>query len=385
MKSTKIQWASSTINPHMGCGGCELFPAPAFVLAQIDAEVAETGVKISSRKLLKTMIRKHYRKIKDPHRGHRDAVTTTNIWHFRDLLCELITKRHGKAAGDAAMAAIKSSISCYAGKLHLNRGANILKPDRGLNKGYAASFEQLTCFEGRMAEAAAWPDLLGTTDSEAPWKDYLARLIFVSDMGDSFSSKAHFKFLEREIAASITTKDGQRHLWLWLTKRPHHMRDFADRIGGFPANVCAMTTVTGPDTLDRVDVLRQVKADSKGLSVEPLRERIPPELLDLTGIDWLIVGGESGSGALTRPFHTEWAEELHAHCKKHGVAFFLKQLGRNPVIGGKPVRLSDPHGGDWSEWPAHLRVREFPACFHNYRKTPGKVRKNRANTNTTTI
>ncbi len=143
--------------------------------------------------------------------------------------------------------------------------------------------------------------------------------------------------------------------------------------------------IAGPDTLDRVDTLREVKAHCRGLSIEPLWERIPPEDLDLTGIDWVIGGGESGSGALTRPFHTEWAEELHAHCRKHGVAFFLKQLGRNPVIGGKPVRLSNPHGGDWSEWPAHLRVREYPAYLHNYRKTPGKIRKNLTNTSTTTI
>jgi protein gp37 len=177
----------------------------------------------------------------------------------------------------------------------------------------------------------------------------------------------HFSDFRGRGDSTITTQKGRRHLWLWLTKRPENMRAFADRIGGFSENVCAMTTITSLVSLCRADQLRKVNAPCRGLSIEPLWERLPAKLLDLTDIDWVIVGGESGSGPLTRPFHVEWAEELHAHCQKHGVAFFLKQLGRNPVTAGKPIRLSDPHGGDWNEWPRHLRIREFPAYFYSYR------------------
>jgi protein gp37 len=92
----------------------------------------------------------------------------------------------------------------------------------------------------------------------------------------------------------ISTEKGRRHLWLWLTKRTHIMRQFAEEIGGLPGNVCAMTTVTGRDALHRVDELRQTKAACRGLSIVPLWERIPPESFDLTGIDWLILAGESG-------------------------------------------------------------------------------------------
>jgi protein gp37 len=367
-KNTNIQWCTSTINPVMGCGGCELFPNPPHILKKIDDAVATIGANVKSQNILKPLINEHYAKIKNPHPGHRNAVTTTNIWHFRELLFERITKLHGRDAGIAAKTAIETSVTCYAAKLHLNRAANILNPERGLNKGYASTFEQLTTFGGRMAEAAAWPDMLGQANPETPWKDGLPRMIFVSDMGDALTNRKHFPFLEREVADSITTEKGLRHLWLWLTKRPKNMRDFADLIGGFTANVCAMTTITGPDTLGRVDELRQVDAPCRGLSIEPLWDRIPPELLDLSGISWVIVGGESGSGPLTRPFYTEWAEELYAHCRKHRVAFFLKQLGRNPYTAGKSIRLTDPHGGDWTEWPAHLRVREFPRYFHNYRQ-----------------
>jgi hypothetical protein len=100
-----------------------------------------------------------------------------------------------------------------------------------------------------------------------------------------------------------------------------------------------------------------------------LWDRNLPSKLNLKGIDWVIVGGESGSGSkFTRPFALEWAEELRDHCRKHGVAFFMKQLGRNPTRNGQVIRLKDTHGGDWDEWGDEaLKVREFPKAFHDYR------------------
>lgn len=372
-KKTNIQWCDSTINPVMGCGGCELYPAPAGVVSSINAAVATHGIRLDSRRLLKSLIAEGHTRIATPGGGHRAALTTTNIYHYRDHLGKLVAEMHGKAAGKAAVEAIKSAVTCYAAKLHLNRGASIIKPERTPKKGYAHTFEQLTKFEGRMETAARWSDLLGTPRPGSPWKDSLPRMIFVSDMGDAMSTKGLFPFLKQEVEHFFTDK-GRRHLWLWLTKRPHIMRDFAEEIGGLPGNVCAMTTVTGPDALHRVDELRQTKAACRGLSVEPLWERILPESLDLTGIDWLILGGESGG---TRVFDLAWVEELRAHCQKNGTAFFLKQLGRNPVVDGEAMRLKDPHGGDWWEWPEHLRVREFPQHFHRYRQNEPASRKPR--------
>jgi len=152
-------------------------------------------------------------------------------------------------------------------------------------------------------------------------------------------------------------------MWLWLTKRPDRMARFGDRIGGFPLDVCAMTTLTGPDKLSRIEELREVPAAIRGLSVEPLWERIPPRSLNLDGIDWLIAGGESGRKDAVRPFHLEWARELRDLCRKKKVAFFLKQLGRRPFESSKELRLRDSHGGNWDEWPANLRVREMPEAF----------------------
>ena len=97
------------------------------------------------------------------------------------------------------------------------------------------------------------------------------------------------------------------------------------------------------------------------------------------GIDWVIVGGESGPGA--RPMQVEWARSLVKQCQAAGVACFVKQLGSNPkgddfpvehdpVTGNRILKLRqvitihDKKGGDIAEWPADLRVREFPAITH---------------------
>ena len=143
------------------------------------------------------------------------------------------------------------------------------------------------------------------------------------------------------------------------------MRLFAEQMGGLPENVCAMTTVTSERTLGRVDELRRIKAAVKGLSVEPLWSPVADKI-DLAGIDWVIVGGESGGMDRSEPFPIEWARDLRYRCDEEGVAFFCKQLGRIPTVGGGELKLRHSHGGDWDEWPADLRVREFPQYFHDY-------------------
>ncbi len=366
MKDTKIQWCHSTINPVAGCLGCELFPTPQQICRLLDRALHVLGILIDSGAMFAVLVHRHFAKIRKPGLGHVNEVTTTNIWHLRELFAKSITARHGKAAGDLALATIQEQLTCYAAKLHLNRAASIVKPDRKVNKGYAPTFEQFATFEGRMAAAARWEDLMGTTDPARPWLDGLPRLIFISDMGDALSSKELLPFLRRE-AAHISSEMGSRHLWLWLTKRPANMRIFANSMGGFPENLCAMTTVTSAKTLGRVDQLRKVPAACRGLSIEPLWERIAPAKLDLEGIDWVIVGGESGARATARPFHLEWAEGLRDHCRRQGVGFFLKQVGSNPFWKGEPLALADKHGGVWGEWPEEFRVRKFPEQFRNYR------------------
>ncbi len=387
-KTTKIQWCDSTVNPIMGCGGCELFPeSPRKVMEAVDRAVREVDGKWKAGKaaeIMTTLIHEQVQSIQK-HPGfksenHLDKLTNTNIWHMREVFHQFLQTKHGKEVADAALHEIGTQLTCYAATLHLNKGHSILNPDRKVNRGYAPTFEQLTKFEGRVAKMAAMPDLLGTSDPFAPWKDGLPRMVFVSDMGDALAehSPQHFDWLEKEVMEPIRSPDGQRHLWLWLTKRPQIMAKFAKKIGSFPGNVCAMTTLTGADrqSLVRLEKLKEVDAHMRGLSIEPLWERIPPEKLNLEKIDWVIVGGESGNPD-SRPFDLAWARELRDLCRNRGVAFFCKQLGRNPLEDGQVLRLRDKHGGNWDEWPEDLRVREFPSAFYEYRPIPKRLSKNR--------
>jgi protein gp37 len=356
----------------MGCSGCELFPPVEKVLKEIDQAVqAATGEPYSSRKAFERLLRYHLDEMEGSERSRfedHQKLDTVHLSHLTDEFVKSLEDKYPTEVAEAAKAAIKSSVTCYAGLDHNKKGIKVTKPGPPSNKGFAPRFLTVTQYPGRMADAASWPDLLGRQFPDKPWRDGLPRMIFVSDMGDALSSDSDLPFLKSEVLPAFTSENGKRHLWLWLTKQPARMARLSQEIeGGLPRNVCAMTTVTSRKTLPRVACLRKVNAAMRGLSIEPLWERIPPEELDLTGIDWVIVGGESGSRDYVRPFSVEWAEELREHCKANNVAFFLKQLGRNPNHKGAPLILKDSHGGNWDEWEEGLRVREFPRAFHNYR------------------
>ena len=366
---TDIHWCDSTVNPEMGCLGCELFSPPEVVLECIDAAIARVcaRAKGQTREIFTRLIYDAYDRIPDPGLGHVRAVINTNIWNLREQFCEEIARRFNKPAAKAAMQAIQKSLKCYAWKLHIVRGQDITDPSRLGNTGYAPMFERVTQFPGRVATAAAYSDLLGLPHPGKPWLDGLPRVIFVSDMGDALSRVSDFDFLEEDMIPAISSEAGLKHLWLWLSKRPTNMARFSQRIGGFPPNLCAMTTVTGPATLHRIDQLREVQAEVKGLSIEPLLELIPMELLDLSGIDWVVLGGESGAKKAVTTFDVRTVREMIEHCRERGVGVFVKQLGAKSALNGAPLNLKDSHGADWTEWPADIRVRQFPGYFHNYR------------------
>ena len=372
---TNIQWCDSTVNPIMGCGGCELYPKPKTIMQAIDRQLALAGTdgwkRGFAQRFFQDQLAETWEKLismfKQPGTGHLNALTTTNLYHMRELFSNRVAAAFGKKAGDIGLNVITTALKCYAAKLHLNKSYSIVNPTRKPNKGYAPSFEQITRFEGRVSKLARLPDLFGMSRKNEPWLDGMPRLIFLSDMGDALSRVGDFDFLRKELAATQSDA-GRRHIWLWLTKRPELMQKFGDLISGFPNNVCTMTTITSPATLHRVDSLREVDAKVRGLSIEPLWGSIADQL-DLTGIDWVIVGGESGTPKDVSPFHVEWAEELYDLCRTKGVAYFLKQLGRRPVKKGVEFRLKDKHGGDWDEWQTSLRIRELPAYFHDYRQS----------------
>lgn len=345
MKNTPIQWTHSTINPVMGCDGCELWPSKANLLRTLD-ETIQTSAHPPTRERIAEVVAAVTGKFG----------TTSELYSARNQVAvDLATKLNlGKTIERDLADALRKSSKCYAGLLGAMRAAH---------KGYADRFEQPKLFPGRMAMAARWAPPSDAESAAKPWLAGAPRMIFVSDMGDALSHDVSFEYLQSEIITAVTSLEGSRHLWLWLTKRPGRMADFGQWLAaqnvGWPDNLVAMTTVTSHATRGRVDELRKVPAKYRGLSCEPIYSELD---LDLTGIDWAIAGG--GSDILAESFHMEWALQLLSRCRETGTAFFLKQLGRNPFFKGQPLKLRNQHGGEWGEWPDPAwRVREIPDGF----------------------
>lgn len=143
-----------------------------------------------------------------------------------------------------------------------------------------------------------------------------------------------------------------------LTKRPELMHERLPPTWGegWP-NVWLGTSIESRRVLHRIDVLRATPAALRFLSIEPLLESVGP-VLDLRGIGWVIVGGESGSES--RTCDELWIREVIDACKAQGVPCFVKQLGSEFVPSEPGAGPRARKGDDPSEWPEALRVREFP-------------------------
>ena len=173
------------------------------------------------------------------------------------------------------------------------------------------------------------------------------RMVFVNSMSDLFHAKVPTEFVEKVFEVMAATP---RHTYQILTKRSLRLSRLAPRLP-WPPNVWMGVSVEDESQLDRVDHLRTVPAAVRFVSAEPLLG--PLDRIDLSGIDWLIAGGESGVDA--RPMDPAWVRALRDRCRAAGVAFFFKQWGgRTPKAGG---RLLD--GRTWDQLPRGPREREL--------------------------
>ena len=146
------------------------------------------------------------------------------------------------------------------------------------------------------------------------------RNIFVCSMSDLFHKDVPFDFVDKVIQM---IKDTPQHRYQLLTKRAERMKDYF-MTREVPKNVWVGVTVEVQTSKSRIDALRTIKnAPIRFLSCEPLLEDLGE--LDLTGIDWIIVGGESGLQA--RPMKEEWVKGIKAQCDAANKAFFFKQWG----------------------------------------------------------
>jgi len=178
------------------------------------------------------------------------------------------------------------------------------------------------------------PDLI---DLPLRWKK--PRKIFVNSMSDLFHPGVPDEFI---LKVFETMNRAPYHIFQVLTKRPERVVTLADRLN-WTSNIWMGTSVESMKVVERVHHLRKVPARIRFLSCEPL---LGPLQLNLDGIHWVIVGGESGPGA--RPLDGEWVREIRDQCIRKGVAFFFKQWGG--VHKHRTGRILD--GRTWDEMPS---------------------------------
>jgi len=196
------------------------------------------------------------------------------------------------------------------------------------------------------------------------------RLVFVDSMSDLFHPTIATPFIDKVFAVMATA---ERHVFQILTKRPERMKEymsFGETLSGKrwpaalkevvgetadfsfpPENIWLGTSVENQEVTHRIDELREIPASVRFLSLEPLIGPLPS--LKLDGIDWVIVGGESGNGA--REMKEEWVIDIRDQCEEAGVAFFFKQWGGvNKKENGRDLR-----GQKWEEMPNEVPAQVF--------------------------
>jgi len=176
------------------------------------------------------------------------------------------------------------------------------------------------------------------------------RKIFVNSMSDLFHESVSDEFIQKVWGVM---RDTPHHHYQILTKRPDRMAlALSELIGDVLPNVWLGTSVENEEVVDRIDHLRSVPAAIRFLSFEPLIG--PVGDVDLSGIHWAIVGGESGR--LARPIREIWVDAIYERCLQYDTAFFFKQWG---TWGGDMRRRSKKANGrlyrgqTWDEMPAY--------------------------------
>ncbi|HTY21789.1 MAG TPA: phage Gp37/Gp68 family protein [Desulfomonilaceae bacterium] len=172
------------------------------------------------------------------------------------------------------------------------------------------------------------------------WKH--PQMIFVNSMSDLFHESLPVDFIQEVFHVMNRAR---HHIFQVLTKRSERLLDLSSALP-WPENVWMGVTVEHLDYTFRIEHLRDSGARTKFLSLEPLLT--PIANLDLAGIDWVIVGGESGPKA--RPMATDWVRNIRDQCIEANVPFFFKQWGGiNKKKAGKEL-----DGRTWTEMPPRI-------------------------------
>jgi protein gp37 len=251
--------------------------------------------------------------------------------------------------------------TCYA--------AQLTERYAGSSKGYPESFSKPKLFISRLAQALRWKDLTGTKRESKPWLNDLPRLIFLDDMGDTFTESLDLEwlampfavcrrghevptvqFLAHENAYSCTecrtvfpkrtvleVLGGMKAIIMLLTKRASRMRKFFAQ-HPCPDNFMLMTSVTTAKNMNRVQELVKIPCRYRAVSYEPALG--PVDFMPYLGaepddpfepkLDLIIFGGESGHGK--RAVNLAWGRTTRDRCGKMGTRFFMKQVDKVQAI-----------------------------------------------------
>ena len=215
---------------------------------------------------------------------------------------------------------------CYAERMSLRLQA------MG-QRNYANGFE-LTLHERMLEKPLSWKK---------------PQLIFVNSMSDLFHDEVPVDFI---LKVFKVMRRASWHQFQVLTKRSQRLLELNDQID-WPNNVWMGVSVENQDYTFRIDHLRETDTVTKFLSLEPLLG--PLSGLNLNGINWVIVGGESGPGA--RPMLEDWVSQIRDQCNVVSVPLFVKQMGGSWAQVNK---AKSKKGGNMSEWRTDLQIRDYP-------------------------
>ena len=179
--------------------------------------------------------------------------------------------------------------------------------------------------------------------------------VFCASMADIFEQ--HPSLGEERLKVWRLIESTPNLDWQLLTKRPENITTMipVDWVTNPPDNVWYGTSIGEASTLWRLRALQQVPAKVRWLSCEPLIG--PLGKLDLSGIHWVVAGGESGPLSKIRHTELNWILDIKSQCAKVGIPFFVKQLG---ALWASENNANHSKGGDIVEWPTELQIREFP-------------------------
>jgi protein gp37 len=278
--------------------------------------------------------------------------------------------------------------NCYAKRQAHRMGANP-------NPKISGRYRGLTVLRGNgpqwTGDVRQLPDQL-----EVPLHRKAPTTFFCNSLSDTFHPDVHSEFIAAALGVMSATP---RHTYQLLTKRADRLPEFFawfaahrdyGRLGPLGDHAAGTGDIAGragdafnvawrenrgtdpswplnnvwlgvsvenkKHGVPRIRHLQRTPAAVRFLSIEPLLEDVGE--LDLSGIHWVIVGGESGRNA--RPCDLMWIRNVVQHCRRAGVPCFVKQLGARPTSYGEALRLTHPKGGDIAEWPQDLRGREMP-------------------------